>query len=131
MNAFVGSEFEKYEAEAKEKWGQTSAYTEYETKTKGYSKSKWDDLAAGMDHIMAGFALCMKNGGTPDSAEAQALVKSLQTHITENYYLCTQTILASLGQMYTGDVRFKKNIDKHAEGTAEFICAAIGIYCKK
>ena len=35
------------------------------------------------------------------------------------------------GQMYVGDERFKKNIDKHADGTAEFVCEAIKIYCRK
>lgn len=50
---------------------------------------------------------------------------------SENYYLCTNQILAGLGQMYVADERFKSNIDKHADGTAEFICEAIEIYCRK
>ena len=131
MNAFDNSEFEKHKTEAKEKWGQTSAYQEYERKTKGYSKDKQNDLADGMDRIMAEFAQCMKKGEAPDSATAQALVKTLQTHITENYYLCTNEILAGLGQMYVGDARFKHNIDKHADGTAVFISEAIKVYCRR
>jgi hypothetical protein len=55
----------------------------------------------------------------------------LQNHITENYYLCTNEILVSLGQMYVADERFKHNIDKHADGTAMFICEAIAVYCSK
>jgi hypothetical protein len=73
----------------------------------------------------------MKNSRTPDSTEVQVLVKALQTHITENYYLCTNEILSGLGQMYVGDERFKNNIDKHADGTAEFVCEAIEAYCGK
>jgi hypothetical protein len=57
-------------------------------------------------------------------------VKKLQNHITENYYTCTREILSGLGQMYTADERFKNNIDKHADGTAEFIGEAIKFYCK-
>lgn len=125
------NEFEKHNAEAKEKWGQTPAYKEYETKTKDYSQTQWNDLAAGMNHIMSEFALCMKKGESHDSAEAQSLVKHLQNHITENYYLCTNEILAGLGQMYAGNERFRSNIDKHADGTAEFICKAIKVYCGK
>jgi len=64
-------------------------------------------------------------------AESQETVKALQSHITENSYLCTNEILASLGQMYVADARFKSNIDKHAEGTADFASKAIGIYCEK
>ena len=40
MKAFHSSELEKHKTEAKEKWGQTPAYKEYETKTKGYSQGK-------------------------------------------------------------------------------------------
>ena len=131
MKAFDNSEFEKHKAEAKEKWGSTDAYKEHAQRTKNYSNQKWNDLAAGMDNIMAEFALCMRKVKTPDSAEVQNLVKMLQDHISENYYLCTNQILAGLGQMYVADERFKSNINKHSDGTAEFICEAIEIYCRK
>ena len=131
MCAFDNSEFEKYKAEAKEKWGSTSAYREHEEKTKHYSKDTWNSLVGRMDDILAEFAACMKHGGEPDSAEAQSLVKKLQQHITKNYYLCTDEILAGLGQMYVADERFRGNIDRHADGTAIFISKAIAIYCKK
>ena len=131
MKAFDNSEFEKYKAEAREKWGKTDAYKEHGEKTKGYSKQKWNDLAEGMDAIMGEFALAMKNGEKPDSDAAQALVKKLQNHITEHYYRCTDQILAGLGQMYVADERFRNNIDKHADGTAAFICEAIRTCCGK
>ena len=120
---------EKYKTEAKEKWGKTDAYKEYETKTRNYSKQKWNDIAVRMDHIMKEFALCMRKNESPGSTEAQNLVKMLQNHITENYYLCTKEILAGLGQMYVADERFKNNIDKHENGTAAFISEAITVYC--
>ena len=131
MKAFDNSEFEKHKAEAKEKWGSTDAYKEHAERTKGYSEQKWNDLAEGMNHIMEEFALCMRKDNSPDSTEAQNLVKMLQSHITENYYCCTKEILAGLGQMYVADERFKNNIDKHADGTAAFICEAIAVYCGK
>ena len=131
MKAFDNSEFEKYKAEAKEKWGSTEAYKEHAEKTKNYSKDKWNNLADEMNDIMVEFALCMKNGNKPDSDEVNKLVKALQSHISDNYYLCTNDILVGLGQMYVLDERFKNNIDKHAEGTAEFIRKAIEAYCAK
>ena len=117
-----------YNAEAKEKWGKTDAYHEFEAKTKGRSKQNWDDLAKEMDSIMAEFALCMKQGESPASSEAKSLVKKLQSHITEHYYLCTDELLLGLGQMYVADERFQNNIDKHAAGTAAFILDAIMAY---
>lgn len=130
MTAFDNSEFENYKQEAKEKWGETTAYKEHAQKTKDYSKDKWNNLAGEMDGIFKEFAVCMNNGETPDSDEAQSLVKKLQSHITENYYHCTNEILAGLGQMYVADERFRNNIDKHALGTAEFVSRAIEVYCK-
>ena len=131
MKAFDNSEFERHKAEAKAKWGNTDAYREHTERTKNYSKQKWSDLAEGMDYIMAEFAMSMRKDETPDSVEVQNLVEMLQNHITENYYLCTNEILAGLGQMYVADERFKNNIDKHADGTAAFICEAIEVYCSK
>ena len=118
-----------FEKEAKEKWGQTQAYKEYEEKH--HSRQTQDTLAAEMDSIMAKFAHCMKSGETPDSTQAQRLVKCLQDHITQNCYRCTIDILAGLGKMYVADQRFQKNIDKHAPGTAAYICEAIAAYCRK
>ena len=63
--------------------------------------------------------------------EAQALVAKLQSHITENYYTCTDEILAELGEMYVADERFKKNIDKYGEETAEFAAEGVRIYVEK
>ena len=75
--------------------------------------------------IFAEFASCKLNGAKTGSNEAQALVAKLQAHITANYYTCTDEILAGLGKMYVADERFKKNIDKYGEGTAEFASEAI------
>ena len=131
MDVFDNSEFEAYKSEAEERWGKTDAYREYAGKTKGYSGNKWQSLGSAMDDILAEFAACMKCGAEPHSGEAQRLVKKLQDHITENYYACTDEILAGLGQMYVADDRFRNNIDKHGGGTAAFISDAVGIYCKK
>ena len=78
--------------------------------------------------IFAKFAECMNNGNTADLDDAQALVKELQDYITENYYTCTKYILAGLGQMYIADERFKANINKNGNGTAEFVSKAIENY---
>ena len=131
MKAFDNSEFEKYKSEVKERWGETDAYKEHSEKTKNYSKDKWNGLAGEMDAIIAEFALCMEKQEKPDSVEVQNLVKKLQNHITENYYRCTNEILAGLGQMYIADERFMDNIDKHTNGTANFINEAINVYCRK
>ena len=123
--------YKNYSAEARERYGGTAAYREHEQKTKNYTKEKWAEANEGLIAIFAEFAECKKNGASADSAEAQMLVAKLQSHITENYYTCTDEILAGLGKMYVTDERFKKNIDKYGEGTAEFVAASIAKYSRK
>ena len=116
------------ETETRTRWGDTSAYREHEQKTKNYTKEKWADANDGLMAIFAEFAACKDSGVSIESAEVQALVAKLQEHITENYYTCTDEILAGLGKMYVADERFKKNINKYGEGTAEFASEGIRIY---
>ena len=120
-----------YENEALERYGNTAAYREHEQKTRNYTKEKWAEANDGLMAIFAEFAACKNSGVSADSAEAQALVARLQTHITANYYTCTDEILAGLGKMYVADERFKKNIDKYGEETAEFASETIAIFCQE
>ena len=119
-----------YENEACERWGNTEAYREYEKK-KSYIEQKYDAVNVGMKAIFDAFFACKGRGLSAGSAEAQLLVAKLQAHITENYYTCTDEILAGLGKIYVADERFKKNIDKCGDGTAEFVAEAIAAYCRK
>ena len=119
-----------YENEARSRWGSTDAYREHEQKTKNYTKEKWAEANDGLMSIFTEFAACKASGASAESAEAQALVAKLQAHITANYYTCTDEILSGLGKMYVADERFKKNIDKYGEGTAEFASNAIILFCE-
>ena len=119
-----------YDTEVQEHFGNTDAYKEYEQKTDNYTKDEWQEINGGLMLVFAKFAECMKSGHTAYSSKTQTLVKELQDYITDNYYTCTNEILAGLGQMYVADERFKNNIDKHADGTAEFVSNAIKNYCK-
>ena len=120
-----------YFNETRSRWGNTDAYREHEQKTKNYEKEKWAEANDGLMAIFAEFAACKNNGVSADSPEAQALVAKLQTYITANYYTCTDEILTGLGKMYVADERFKKNIDKHGDGTAEFAAEGIKTYVEK
>lgn len=133
MNTFNNNEYEtarrQYADEAKQRWGNTDSYKESEKKTAGYSADKWGEVNAGLNAVLAEFA-SIKDVEAPESEKAQLLVKKLQTYITDNFYTCTPEILAGLGQMYVADERFKSNIDKNGNGTAEYISESIKIYCK-
>ena len=122
---------DNYFEEARERWGNTDAYREHEKKTKHYTKEKWAEVNDGLMAIFAEFAECKNNGFDAKSPEVQSLVVKLQEYITQNYYACINEILAGLGKMYVADERFKENIDKSGDGTAEFVAEAIDLFCNQ
>lgn len=126
--AFDNSKLEQYAAEAKDRWGSTEAYQEYEGKTKKSNRESMNAAGAEMMTIFARMGEIRSDD--PASPAAQALVAELQQFITDHYYTCTREILRGLGEMYTADERFAKNIDNAGgEGTATFAAEAIRIFC--
>ena len=115
----------KYAEEVRQRWGSTDAYKESQQRNTDFSQA-----ASLLDAVFEEFAELDRSGISPDDEAAKIQVEKLQRCITDNFYTCTNEILAGLGQMYAADVRFKNNIDKHGEGTAEFVSQCIKSYCK-
>ena len=123
------NEYEKlkneYAEEVRQRWGSTDAYKESQQRNTDFNKA-----AVLLDEVFEEFAELNRSGISPDNEAAKIQVEKLQRCITENFYTCTNEILAGLGQMYVADVRFKNNIDKHGEGTAEYVSQCIKSYCE-
>ena len=128
FKAFDTQEMEQYKAEARARWGGGEAYREFAQKE-----------AAGADFAKSGRELMELLAGfgalrqlPPDAPAVQEKGAGLQAFLTEHYYACTREILCGLGQMYTEDERFRRNIDQAGgEGTAAFVRQAIEVYCAK
>jgi hypothetical protein len=129
FSAFDTKKMDEYAAKAKEAWGNTPAYREFEQKTKGQSKAETMEAGRQMMVIFAEFGAT--RNGDPASPEAQALVRKLQGFISDHYYTCTDQILSGLGQMYAAGGEMTDNIDRYGgEGTADFASRAIRIFCE-
>ena len=128
FTVFNTKKMDEYAERAKESWGQTPEYREFEEKSKDRTKEDERKLWAGLMEIFTEFG-SMK-GSSPSGSAAQRLVKKLQYYITEHFYTCSDEILAALGNMYAGGGEMTDNIN-HAggEGTAEFAAQAIKVYC--
>ena len=128
FEVFDKSEIEQYKAEVKAKWGDTQAYHDFEQREATHSDLKCDEIA---NRLMTIFAeIGNLRHLSPSANEVQEKIAALQKFITDNYYLCTDEVLNGLGQMYVGDERFKKNIEKAGgDGTAEFVRQSISVYC--
>ena len=130
FSAFDTKKMDEYTAKAKESWGETSAYLEYEQKARDRSRDETMELSRKMMDIFSEFGAI--KGGDPASEEAQALVRKLQDFISANYYTCTDTILSGLGRMYAAGGEMAGNIDRSGgEGTAAFAAHAIRIHCSE
>ena len=128
FSAFDTKKMDEFAAKAKETWGNTPAYQEYEQKTKGRSRAETMEVSRQMMDIFAEFG-AIRNGD-PASPEAQGLVRKLQDFISAHYYTCTNQILSGLGQMYAAGGEMTGNIDScGGEGTAVFASRAISVFC--
>ena len=129
FSAFDTAELDQYAAQAREQWGKTDAYREFEQKTAGQTQQQMRSTGDALMDIFAEIGAVRQL--SPASPEAQAMVAKLQAFITANYYTCTRQILRGLGQMYIAGDSMTDNINRAGgEGTAEFAHRAIEIYCK-
>ena len=130
FKAFDNSKLEAYAAEAKERWGKTEAYREYEEKSKGQSQARQRDAGEGLMEIFR--ELGQIRHLPPEDAQAQALVAKLRAYITEHFYTCTPQILKGLGMLYIAGDAMTDNINAAGgEGTADFAHKAIEAYVKQ
>lgn len=129
FDVFSKKEIEAYKAEAKEKWGNTEAYQEYEHRRAG--KKDDSEKTTGMNFMQLFAEIGAMKEAAPEDDKVQEKIADIQEFITEHFYTCTKEILKGLGGMYVADERFRKNIDKAGgTGTAEFVKRAIDIYCR-
>ena len=129
FNAFDKTKIDEYSKRAKEQWGQTPEYKEYEEKAGSQSSDEQQEAWQGIMQIFAEFGQ-MKDS-EPGDENVQLEVKKLKNYISEHFYNCSNEILRGLGQMYASGGEFTENIDRTGgDGTAVFAAKAIEIYCK-
>ncbi len=129
FSAFNRQKLDEYAKQAKESWGKTEGYKEFEEKSKDRTFETEEMIAKGLMQIFA--EMGQIKDGSPESDAAQRLVRKLQSYISDHYYNCTNQILMGLGQLYAGGGAFTENIDAAGgAGTADFANEAIQVYCR-
>lgn len=130
FTVFDTKKMDEYAKQAKEKWGNTAEYREFEQKTR--NRSTEEDRIIQERFMQIFVDLGKLKDSDPGEAPVQDQVRRLQDYITEHFYKCSDEILYGLGQMYAGGGDFTANIDSYAgKGTAEFTAEAIRRYCGK
>lgn len=120
---------EKYRVEVEEKYGSSDAYKESKKRAAQYGPDDWQKIQQESDAIYQ--ALADQRQADPADAKVQSLIQDWQDLISRHFYVCTDEILAGLGEIYRSDDRFRKNIDKYGEGLSDFMADAITHYTNK
>jgi len=124
FEAFDTSKIDEYARQARDTWGKTPEYKEFQQKEAARTDEERKALPGDMMQLFFEFGQIKHLA--PDSDEAMKQAKKLQNFITKHFYHCSDEILSSLGDMYAGGGDFTTNIDKvGGEGTAVFACQAI------
>ena len=130
FTAFDTRKIDEYARQAKEAYGQTEAYREFEEKSANRSGEEWTRISTIFMGLFAELGTMRER--SPEEGCVQAQVEKLRAFITEHYYNCTIEIFQVLGKMYGGGGSMSENIDRAGgAGTAEFADRAIQIYCKQ
>ena len=130
FSVFDTKKIDEYSKRAKEQWGKTPQYKEFEEKAKNWTDEDEQGMQNDFMQIFAEFGRMKELDPAEETVQCQ--VKKLQDYISEHFYHCTNEILSCLGKMYSGGGEFTENIDKvGGEGTADFSSKAIEIYCAR
>ena len=94
-------------------------------RTSSYTKEDWRRITEEGGAITAAFVDAMRRGLPADDPEVQAVVARHREHMARYFYEPTLEVYEGLADMWVGDQRFTKNIDKAGEGLAAYQRAAV------
>jgi len=115
---------EDYETEAEQRWGDTDAWAQSQTRTAKFSKQQWIEIKEAGDELNRRLAAAMTGGAAPDSVEAMDLAEEHRRSI-ETFYDCSSTMHRGLADMYLSDPRFTQHYEDVAPGLAQYVHDAI------
>lgn len=128
FEGFDEAQLQEWKEEAAQRWGRERVESSYK---------RWNQMSKAEQEAMvkagweAEHALAAMMPLGPDHPDVQAQIAARRQAITDHFYDCTLEIWRGLGEMYVDDARFKARYEGVAPGLAEFLRAAIRIYCDR
>lgn len=114
-----------YDAEVKERWGDTDAYRVSRERTRRYTKDDWLRIKADGEAVEAAYVDAMRAGVAATSERAMDIAERARRHIDETSYPVSYEMHRGLADLYLADERFTKHYEDRAEGLAQFVHDAI------
>jgi len=111
--------------EARQRWGESDAYTQSARRTVAYTTDDWLAVKAEADTVTHAYADAMTSGAGPESSVAMDAAEWHRQHIGRWFYDCSYEIHRGLADMYVSDARFTERYEQIAPGLAGYLRAAI------
>ncbi len=126
FDAFDTSTYDEYARRAKQSWGQTSEWADYEQRSAGRSAKEERAMGEELLALFCPFGQMAAAGADPAGDAARAQAKHIQAFICKHYYACSDEVFLQLGRAYGAGGEFTHNINAAAgPGAAEFAARAI------
>ena len=109
-----------YEDEAKEKYGEF-AVENAKNNINEEVFNKWLNIFKSLEKFKT-------EGLNVENKQVQEQIALLYNNFNEYVFDCSLEVFAGIGKMYVNDERFKTNIDKVGQGTAQYLSDAIAYY---
>lgn len=116
---------DEYQQEARERWGETDAWKQSASRTKGYALGDWEQVKAEMDAVNAAFVAALAAGQPATSEAAMDAAEQHRRHIHDRFYELSHDFHRGLADMYVADPRFTKTYEDLAPGLAAYVHDAI------
>ena len=111
----------KYEKEARERWGDTEAYRESERRTSKYTQKDFAAAKKDQEAATEMFVQAFGNSLPVRSEQTQKAVRAHREAITKWFYPCSVEMQKNLALMYLEDPRFKGYYEGRVRGLAQYV----------
>ena len=115
----------EFENEVQERWSNTDAYKQSQTKSSKYSKEDFEAAKVDQEAATELFVYAFGNSLPFDSDRTRAAVVAHRDAITKWFYDCSVEMQKNLAVMYIEDPRFKEYYDGRVRGLAQYVHDAI------
>jgi DNA-binding transcriptional MerR regulator len=123
---FDGFDHEQYEAEVKQRWGNTDAYKVSQQRWKSYTEADLLRLKEEQAALNAEVAAVRKAGVAPDDPRAMDIAERYRLLFDRWFYPCSHEMHARAADMWETDTRYAINMDKQGgDGFTKFLAAAV------
>ena len=110
---------EEYGIEAEQRWGDTEAWKQSQSRTAALSKDDWVRIKAETDALEAAFVEAMTQGVPADSEPGRELAERHRASI-EQHYDCSYEMHRCVAETYVSDERFRRHYEDVAPGLAQY-----------